>query len=106
MRTHGLHLLIRVALRVVSPMRVRHFAERVGSLMPRLSREEARRVGRKLGSRGTCLSRALTVAARVPGAEVVIAGTQDRPFKAHAWVEYAGESLTDPAELGLEIARF
>jgi hypothetical protein len=47
------------------------------------------RVAQQLGGRGTCLSQALTIAARLPGAQVVIGsdGSSAGVFGAHAWVE-------------------
>ncbi len=60
------------------------------------------RVAQELEGRGTCLTRALAVASRLPGSEVVL-GT-DAPgsldFTAHAWVEHQGTLIA-----GAPIAR-
>ena len=67
--------------RVVSP-------HRVGALLPRLSVDEGRIVAGRLRG-GTCLTRSMTVAARVPSARVAIGARRERgTFGAHAWVEF------------------
>lgn len=81
---------------------------RVGSWFRTLhTPEDARRAARSLGRHGSCLSRALAVAARAPTADVVI-GVQPRqaaPLFAHAWIEMNGAPI-DPAEVaGVAIAR-
>lgn len=60
-----------------------------------------------LAGHGTCLSRSLAIAARMPDAEVVIgvAPGGASPLFAHAWVEMNGTPL-DPTEVaGSVIAR-
>ncbi len=64
-----------------------------------------------LDSRGTCLSRSLTLAARLPDAEVVIAvdarslGGHGAAFTAHAWVESHGVPLRSDDVIAGEIVR-
>jgi hypothetical protein len=100
--------LARGLLQTAPPMRVHALMLRVGAwLPPHLTPEEAQRAARSLGRRGSCLSRALAVAARAPAADVVIA-VEPRgaaPLFAHAWVEMDGAPI-DPAEVaGVVIAR-
>ncbi len=104
----ALLLVARGLLRVVSPLRAHATLVRVGSLLPPLnSREDVRLASRRLGRRGTCLSRSLAIAARAPAASVVIgvALPGNAPFLAHAWVEMDGGPV-DPAQvMGEPIAR-
>jgi hypothetical protein len=62
--------------------------------VPRFERiDEARAAAHALARTGSCLSRSLAVASRLPGAEVVI-GADPRwsaKFTAHAWVEWKDE---------------
>ena len=103
-----LHGLARVLLRFLSPVRAYSCLSRVASFLPPHARTaDARRAGARIRGRGTCLTRALTVAARSPDAELVI-GVVPRPGQllfAHAWVEVAGEPLDASEVLGTEIAR-
>lgn len=105
----ALHLLARVLLRVCSPKHAYSIVVKVGGLLPPLpgGPEALRRAAIRLGPRGTCLSRALTMAARVPEADLVI-GVLPRVGQrlfAHAWVELAGKPI-DPSDVaGGEIAR-
>jgi hypothetical protein len=57
--------------------------------------------------RGTCLSRAIAIAARAPDAELVIgvARPDGERFFAHAWLELEGESLDRSDVVVSEIAR-
>lgn len=67
----------------------------------------ARRAARAIARQGTCLSRALAVAARTPTADVVIGvePRKDAPLFAHAWLEMNGVPI-DPSEVaGTVIAR-
>jgi hypothetical protein len=58
--------------------------------------ESARAADRLLRS-GSCLSRAVTIAARLQGADIVIGidpwHSKSAETRAHAWVELAGERL-------------
>ncbi len=104
----AIHVLARTLLRVCAPIRAHAILLRVGARLPALrTPEQARRVVASLVPRGTCLSRSLTVAARTPGAEVVIgvAPRERRALHAHAWIEMDGVPL-DAAEVsGAVIAR-
>ena len=101
---HALHAVAYASLRVLPPGRAHAFVVRVGSLLPqRRSVERARRAGKRLRG-GTCLSRALTVSARLPNTEVVIGVGPPHALSAHAWVEVDGSPLYDDAR-GQEIVR-
>ena len=79
--TGALHGLARIALRVQSPLGARRTVAAVGGrLRAFLTLDEARAAARGLAGKGTCLSRALsTIAARLPGSEVVIGSTRGPP---------------------------
>jgi hypothetical protein len=103
-----LHALARFLLRVCSPKHAHAILVRVGALFPRhVDRSDVLSAGTRVRGRGTCLSRALAVAARSPDAELVIGVAPrvgERLF-AHAWVEVAGEPI-DPTDVaGGEIVR-
>jgi hypothetical protein len=80
----------------------------VGAWFPTLKTlEDARRVARSLGRSGSCLSRSLAVASRLPTADVVIGvhSGEAEPLFAHAWIEMNGVPV-DPSEVaGKVIAR-
>jgi hypothetical protein len=102
-----LHALARILLRVKTPQRAHELMMRVGSLLPeRVSPEAVRAAAGEL-KRGTCLSRALTLAARTPASEVVIAVDlrSHTGFMAHAWLEIDGVPLDADDPSGREIAR-
>ena len=104
---HLLHAAAWTVMRLFSPQRARRAALRLGAALPALQVEEARRRHAAL-RRGTCLSRAIAIAARVPGAEVVIGVEPGGPValvRAHAWVMVGQERIGET--LGLdELARF
>lgn len=104
----ALHAFARVLLRCCSPRRAYEILRRVGALLPpHVDRDGVVRASASMKRRGTCLSRALAVAARAPAAELVIAVTpfpNDRLF-AHAWLELAGEPIAVSEVAGSEIAR-
>ncbi|HWL87753.1 MAG TPA: hypothetical protein VNO21_18245 [Polyangiaceae bacterium] len=105
---HLLHALAWCALRVHGPARAKRLVVRAARwTAPLGDRDEARRLADAIDGHGTCLSRALTVAARTPGAEVVIAlrGLEPR-LSAHAWVELDGVPLRNEDVAGKEIGRF
>jgi hypothetical protein len=110
-RLRALHLLARVALRWRPPLAAKAIVDRAASRMPRLQGTEiASAAVRHLFPSGSCLSRALAIAAAVPNAEVVIgvdAWNGARP-NAHAWLEM-GLARVDTNPNGLsfpeEIAR-
>ena len=102
---HALHALAYAALRVMPPLRAHAVVMRAGRLLPqRRSREAVRRAADRL-RRGSCLSRALTVAARAPGSDVIIGVKEPGAFEAHAWVELEGQPLRPDDPRGEEIAR-
>jgi len=109
---HFLHAAAWGLLRVLPPRRALHWTARLASLLPTIDEEsEARRIAGVLDSRGTCLSRSLTLAARLRDAEVVIgvdAGSltgQGASFTAHAWVELRGLPLRPNDVIAGEIVR-
>jgi Transglutaminase-like superfamily len=108
MTDEALHAFARILLRFCSPRRAYTILARVGSLLPSYDeRSDVLRAGARIQRRGTCLSRALTVAARSPEAEVVI-GVAPRPGErllAHAWLELAGVPLHESDVAGSEIVR-
>ena len=87
-----LHVVARVAVRTRPPLDAKRIVDAIGRLLPPLSPGNAMRVAQALEGRGTCLTRAIAVASRLPGAEVVLGtdGPRDGDFSAHAWVEYDG----------------
>ncbi|WP_394848339.1 lasso peptide biosynthesis protein [Pendulispora brunnea] len=74
-----------------------------------MSLSEARDAAAALDGAGTCLSRALTIAACLPCSEVVIGvdpnGKTALPIFAHAWVEVSTVPIRPTDVQGLEIAR-
>jgi hypothetical protein len=105
---HALHLLTRVLLRLCSPPRAHAIVARIGGVLPVRDRVcDIERAATTLKGRGSCLSRALTLAARIPDADVVI-GVQPRPgmrLLAHAWIERSGAAMDPSDVVGAEIAR-
>ena len=95
-------------MRLGSPRSAHRVVRAVGRALPALDASEATRVAAGLAGRGTCLSRALALAARLPGAEVVIGARRpgvDGAFTAHAWLERDGVALASDAEGHRELAR-
>ncbi len=101
-------MVARVALRRLPPPRAASLVRALGRMLPALGDAEARRDAARLRhiGGGTCLTRAITVAARARGAEVVIGANPSASSGeiAHAWVERKGAVLTDPADYA-ELAR-
>lgn len=95
-------------LKVSRPLLVHSLMVWLGARLPSHGTpEDARRAARAFGRRGTCLSRALAVAARAPTADVVIA-VEPRggaPLFAHAWVEMNGAPIDPEEAAGVVIAR-
>lgn len=103
-----LHAFTRVLLRFCSPQRAFTVVTRVGGLLPpHGDGADVRRARVRVSLRGTCLSRALAVAARAPDAEVVIGVTPQPGCRlfAHAWLELAGQPIDTSDVAGREIAR-
>lgn len=92
---HFLHLVARVALRVRRPLQAKRIVDGIGRCFPTLSPAVAARAARELEGRGTCLTRALVIASRLPGSELVFGtdGPDHTGFSAHAWVEYQGRLI-------------
>ena len=106
---HALHWFTRAALRLFPPQRAKRTVDRVARWLPRRSVAEALRDAATIGTQGSCLSRAVALAARTPGADVVI-GVNPRlssRLYAHAWVEVGGVcvALGDERHFAEEIAR-
>jgi hypothetical protein len=101
-------LAARGLLAACPPARAHAVLLRIGARFPPIeTADEARRTLRFLARYGTCLTRSLAVAARIPRADVVIgvAPRKDAPLFAHAWVEMDGMAV-DPADVaGAIIAR-
>lgn len=104
-----LHILARVLLRVCAPSRACLILGWTAALLPkRETRSDVRHAAlrvRRTG--GTCLSRAMTVAARSIDAEVIIGvmPAGPAPFFAHAWLEIARQPIDASDVMGHEIAR-
>ncbi len=95
-------------LRVLPPLRAHALLLRIGTLWPEIrSAEEAREASAQLVGFGTCLSRAMAVAARTPAADVVIGVAPRRASTlfAHAWLEMGGVPVDLSEVAGAAIAR-
>jgi hypothetical protein len=89
----ALHILARMALRLGSPLRAKALLDRLGRRFHGLSgAEEARAAVSELFPAGSCLSRAVTIAAVLRGSEVVIGVDvwSSARLSAHAWLEVDG----------------
>lgn len=109
---HFLHAAAWGLLRILPPKSAFRWTSRLGRILPVVDGEnDGRRIADAIEARGTCLSRALTVAARLRDSEVVI-GVESRslsprvPFTAHAWVELNGIALRHEDVREGEILRF
>jgi hypothetical protein len=113
------HVATRIALRVGPPLAAMAWMKELArTRAPIRTIEEARSMARRLGGRGTCLSRAICIGAHCPETEVVI-GVAPRcanggeggallgelGVDAHAWLEWHGEPLLGDSSPWLEIAR-
>lgn len=98
LRLRVLHLVARGALRVGSPLRAKAIVDRVARLWPPLEGPAAAsEAAWAIAREGSCLSRALTVGASLPGAEVVLAVDvwSGSRLAAHAWLEVGGRRIPD-----------
>jgi hypothetical protein len=89
-RLQALHWLARAALRLRSPLQAKALVDGVASRLRRLDGiDDARAAVRELFPAGSCLSRALAIAAALPRAHVVIGVYPPGPsgVPAHAWIE-------------------
>lgn len=107
MGSHVLHAFAMIALRAGGARVATRAVRIVGSAMRPLSLGQARQTMGKLRA-GTCLTRAMTIAARLPRSRVVIGVQPPRggPLKAHAWVELDGAPIRTFDPSGEVIARF
>jgi hypothetical protein len=108
MTDEAIHVLARILLRICSPGRAHAILTRIGALFSsHADRAGLLRASAHLRRQGTCLSRALAIAARAPQAEVVIgvAPRSGQPLLAHAWLELAGEPVDASDVAGNEIVR-
>jgi hypothetical protein len=108
---HAIHGVARVALRLQSPYAARRTLDSLASwLRPFENVDEARAAGRTLARRGTCLSRSVAIAARLPGSKVVIGIDVRRSSQmlAHAWVQLGNDVVfpVKPTMLDDAIASF
>ena len=104
-----LHVVARIALRCQSPRGAKRTVDVCARLIHAVRPRQATDLDRAeaLEGRGTCLSRALTIAACLEDADVVV-GVDPRaavPLYAHAWVEQHGVPLREGDVRGHEIAR-
>jgi hypothetical protein len=108
---NALNALAYVALHVASPVRANDCLVRIARLCPPIrNAEQACAAARRLGKRGSCLSRSMAISARFPGSQVVIgvqsehkrkASTESgRVIDAHAWVEFEGVPLDEGPSSG------
>jgi hypothetical protein len=106
---HALNLAAVVALAFLPPREAHDLIDRLGARLPRpIDEDTARDAVARLKPLGTCLSRALAIAARLPTADVVIGVRKDAmagDVRAHAWVEVHGKPLVDGEVVGEELAR-
>lgn len=96
MTMRALHMAVQVVVRVLSPLAAKRTVDVIGGfLRPFRSVEEAREANELLRGRGACLTRALAIASRTPGAEVVLGVDPRRSTHiiAHAWIELAGVAI-------------
>jgi hypothetical protein len=105
-----IHVVARLLLRAMAPLRAHAVLQAIGGLLPpRPSHgDDVRRTAKKLARRGTCLSRALAISALAPDVDVVIGvlpPDQRGSGLAHAWVEIRGKPLDAADIMGVEIAR-
>jgi hypothetical protein len=110
-RLHALHCLARLALRIRPLLRAKRVVDRIAIQFPPMCGvEDARDAVRALFPTGSCLSRAVTIAAAIPGAEVVIGVDVwgSARLGAHAWLEINGnrvDTVPGDARLPDELAR-
>lgn len=109
---HFLHATAWSLLKLLPPRRAFRWTVRVARFLPTVTAEkDALRIAAALDSRGTCLSRSVTLAARLRDVEVVIGvdsgsgGGHGAAFTAHAWVEISGAPLRASDVIAGEIVR-
>ncbi len=113
-RDLALLALAQSLLRFLPPLRAHAVLLRVGALLPELrTADEVRRALSHISGHGTCLGRAMAVAARTPTADVVIGVDRHAPEEsparrrlfAHAWIEMSGAPVDPLDAMGAPIAR-
>ncbi len=107
-----LNVLALALLRACSPLTAHAVVRRIAALLPELPERRTpdavlRAMSALRAPRGTCLSRSLAMAARTPGADIVIGVTRGDggALVAHAWLEVDGAPLDPSDPVGREIAR-
>ena len=102
-----LHGFVRASVRFQSPSASRTAFRRCSAYLPAVSDpKRVRLLVRILASRGTCWTRALTLATVVPRSEVVIGvNPADATMFAHAWVESPNRRVRRASLNVSEIAR-
>ena len=92
---HAQHGAVWLAVKVAKLDHAKTVALYTSKILPPLSVESARVHAFELATVGTCLSRALTIASRVPGAEVAFGFDPARApnCRPHAWVVVDGQEL-------------
>jgi hypothetical protein len=108
------HAFAFVALQLGSPRQAHSWIKAAASAWPRIGDiQQARAVVRRLGNRGTCLSRALAVATRCAESQVVFGIARNRAessferasIQAHAWVEVNQVPLEATRDNWMEVGR-
>ena len=92
---HAHHGAVWLAVKVAKLDHARAVACFGARIVPTLDLQSARILFDELRSVGTCLSRSLTIASRLPGAEVAFGFDPARApnFHPHAWVMLEGDPL-------------
>jgi hypothetical protein len=101
---HGMHALARVAVAFARPTAAFRIVRRVGRWLPPLTAAQAQHVAGTIEPSGSCLTRAVSISARLPGSEVVI-GRSGPSNEFHAWVEVGGRPLRSWDVTGPILAR-
>lgn len=92
--SHALHGVAWATVRLLTPRKALRVTRFVAALLPTLDANEAAVAAARLRG-GTCLTRSLAIASRLPGAAVTIGGsTETGAFSGHAWVELEGRPLS------------
>jgi hypothetical protein len=102
--THLLHLVAIVGVKVSSPARADVVVRLIANRLPPLDVSSSRHVAGMLEPMGTCLTRSLVVASRLPGSTLVIGVEPRKQLSAHAWVEVEGVPLRTVDVWGYRLA--
>lgn len=104
---HASHVVARIAVALLPPKAALRATASVVRGLP-VGAEAARHIAGLLEPSGTCLTRAVAIAARLEGAQVALGHLRDaggQPF-GHAWVELDGRPLRSWDAHGEVLARF